>query len=51
MNVFFRKTHPEAIEPAYQTPGAAGLDLHARVPHEIYLQPGVRYTCPTGIAV
>ena len=37
--------------PQYQTPGAAGLDLHARISHDIYLQPGVRFTCPTGIAL
>lgn len=51
MHLHFRKIHPEAVEPQYQTPGAAGLDLHARISHEIYLQPGVRFTCPTGIAI
>lgn len=51
MQIKFRKTHPDAIEPSYSTQGAAGLDLHARIPHEIYLQPGVRFTCPTGIAI
>lgn len=51
MDLMFRKTHPDAIEPKYQTQGAAGLDLHALIPHEIYLQPGVRFTCPTGIAI
>jgi dUTP pyrophosphatase len=47
----FRKLDPAAIEPTYGTPGAAGLDLSARLPHDIYLQPGVRFTCPTGIAI
>ena len=51
MQLRFRKIHPEAIEPQYQTAGAAGLDLHARIPHEIYLQPGVRFSCPTGIGI
>lgn len=51
MKINFRKLHPDAIVPQYATQGAAGLDLHARIPHEIYLQPGVRYTCPTGIAI
>lgn len=51
MKVLFRKIHPDAIEPSYATPGAAGLDVHARIPHEYYIQPGVRFTCPTGIAI
>ena len=51
MKVQFRKLHPEAQVPQYQTAGSAGLDLHARISHEIYLQPGVRFTCPTGIAI
>jgi dUTP pyrophosphatase len=51
MQIRFRKIHPDAIVPEYQTPGSAGLDLHARIPHEIHLWPGVRYTCPTGIAI
>lgn len=51
MKLNFRKLHPEAIIPAYATPGSAGLDLCARIPFEIYLQPGVRVTIPTGIAV
>lgn len=51
MKLNIRKIHPEAIIPQYATPGASGLDLHARIPHEIYLQPGVRFTVPTGIAI
>ena len=51
MQVKFTKKHPEAIEPQYATEGASGLDLHARIDHEIYLQPGVRFTCPTGIGM
>ena len=51
MQVKLRKVHPEATIPQYATAGASGLDLHARIVHEIYLQPGVRFTCPTGIAI
>lgn len=51
MKLNFRKLHPEATMPTYATQGSAGLDLYARMPHEIYLQPGVRFTCPTGIAI
>lgn len=51
MKINFRKIHPDAVIPDYATPGAAGLDVCARIPHEIYLQPGVRFTCPTGIAI
>lgn len=51
MQINIRKIHPEAIIPQYATAGASGLDLHARIPHEIYLQPGVRFTVPTGIAI
>ena len=45
MQIRFLKKHPDAIVPQYATAGASGLDLHARIPHDIYLQPGVRFTC------
>lgn len=51
MQVKILKKHPDAIVPKYATAGASGLDLHARIPHDIYLQPGVRFTCPTGIGI
>jgi dUTP pyrophosphatase len=35
--------------PAYQTPGAAGADLHARLEAPVCLQPGERFLVPTGI--
>src|SRR3569833_1251036 len=39
--------------PAYQSAGAAGLDLHAAVPADapVTLQPGERAMIPTGIAI
>jgi dUTP pyrophosphatase len=37
--------------PAYQTKGAAGLDLHAAIPGRITLEPGGRRLIPTGYAV
>ena len=51
MQIKFRKLHPEAKTPQYQTAGSSGLDLHAMTSHTIHLQPGVRFTCPTGIAI
>ena len=51
MQIRFLKKHPDAVMPQYATPGASGLDLHARIPHDIYLQPGVRFTCPVGIGI
>ena len=51
MQIRILKKHPDAIIPQYATAGASGLDLHSRIPHEIYLQPGVRFTCPTGIGI
>ena len=51
MELKFFKTHPEAIVPVYATQGSAGLDLHAMVPYTVFLQPGVRFTCQTGIAI
>ena len=51
MQIRILKKHPDSIIPQYATPGASGLDLHARIPHDIYLQPGVRFTCPVGIGI
>lgn len=51
MQVKILKKHPDAKIPQYATAGASGLDLCARISHEIYLQPGVRFTCPTGIGM
>ena len=37
--------------PAYQTEGAAGMDLLADVPEPVSLPPGARALVPTGLAV
>lgn len=37
--------------PAYQTPGAAGCDLHAATGETLILAPGARDKIPTGIAL
>ncbi len=37
--------------PAYQSAGAAGLDLCAALDDEIILDPGARLLVPTGIAI
>ena len=37
--------------PEYQTPGAAGMDLHANNEQSIMLQPGQRKVVPTGLKV
>lgn len=42
---------PGALAPEYQTPGAAGADLRARVDAPIELLPGRRALVPTGISI
>ena len=42
---------PGAVAPEYQTPGAAGADLRARVDAPIELLPGRRALVPTGISI
>ncbi len=37
--------------PRYQTPGAAGMDLHAALPAEIVLKSLERVLVPTGLAI
>ena len=47
-----RLPHSEGLAlPAYQTPGAAGLDLRAAVDGPVTLQPGGRAAIPTGLAM
>jgi dUTP pyrophosphatase len=38
-----------AIVPVYQSQGAAGADLHARLEETVSLEPGQRYLVPTGL--
>lgn len=48
-----RLAHAEGLPlPAYETPGAAGMDLRAAVPEDapITLVPGARAMVPTGLA-
>ena len=47
---------PALPPPAYETPGAAGMDLRACLPEQdrrdgITLAPGARFAAPTGLAV
>lgn len=37
--------------PRYQTPGAAGMDLHAAIPEAVVLEPRTRLKVPTGLSV
>ena len=37
--------------PAYATPGAAGMDLHAALPEDFTLSPGERTRMPTGLKI
>lgn len=46
-----RRSFPATLLPKYQTPGAAGLDLHADIAEPISLRPGERALVPTGIRV
>lgn len=49
-----RLPHGESLPlPAYQTPGAAGIDLLAALPHDtkIVLEPGGRHLVQTGMAL
>jgi dUTP pyrophosphatase len=46
-----RKLRPDASIPAYQTEGAAGLDLSAALDKPITIAPGDRALVMTGIAI
>lgn len=48
------KRLPQGVDlplPAYQTAGAAGMDLLAAVTEDLVLAPGARAAVPTGIAI
>lgn len=48
MEIKVKKTHPDAIVPSYQTPGASGFDLHSL--EEMSFLPGQTKLVKTGIA-
>jgi dUTP pyrophosphatase len=37
--------------PRYQTPGSAGMDLHAALPEPVVVEPRARVKIPTGLSV
>jgi dUTP pyrophosphatase len=49
--VLFRRLSPLAHVPAYQSDGAAGLDLHAALDAPMTLVPGAIAIVPTGLAL
>lgn len=51
MDVQIIKLHPDAVLPSYQTDGAAGMDLYARLDAPVTLASGERQLIPTGLAV
>lgn len=51
MNIPILRLHPDAILPEYQTTGAAGADLHARLDAPILLKPMERAMVPTGLSI
>jgi dUTP pyrophosphatase len=48
--VQIRKLRPDAIVPRYQTPDAAGMDLHAALDETMHVAPGGVVAVPTGCA-
>jgi dUTP pyrophosphatase len=46
--IIFCTGHPETV-PEYQTEGASGADLKARLAEDIVLPPGARALVPTGL--
>lgn len=50
--VKFKKNHPDAVIPKYQTAGAAGMDLSAIIPEgELVLFPHKPYRVSTGLNI
>ena len=53
LEVRVKRLRPQAELPRYQTPGAAGMDLHAALPDDqppVTIQPGARALVGTGLA-
>lgn len=51
MKIKITKLHKDAILPEYQTAGAAGADIHARLDAPVTLVPMERRMIPTGLAM
>lgn len=49
--VQFLRLRPDAIVPRYQTPDAAGMDLHAALDTPMRVEPGEVVAVPTGLAM
>ena len=49
--VQFLRLRPDAIVPRYQTPDAAGMDLHAALDRPMQVEPGAVVAVPTGLAM
>lgn len=50
LEVRVKRLRPQAELPRYQTPGAAGMDLHAAIEADVTIQPGARALVGTGLA-
>ena len=50
LEVRVKRLRPQAELPRYQTPGSAGMDLHACVDEEVTILPGLRAMVGTGLA-
>ena len=51
MTVLIKKVRPSAHEPAYETAGAAAMDVRACLDGPVILPPGGRFAVPTGLAI
>jgi dUTP pyrophosphatase len=50
LEVRVKRIRPDAELPRYQTPGAAGMDLHAALDAPVTIEPGARALVGTGLA-
>lgn len=51
MNIPIRQLHPKIDLPAYQTAGAAAMDVQAAIDEPVVLQPLERRVIPLGFAI
>jgi dUTP pyrophosphatase len=49
--VQIRRLRPDAMLPRYQTPDAAGMDLHAALDGPMQVAPGAVISVPTGVSM